>query len=448
MDMADYNRTHPHVVIIGAGFTSLAAGYEIAKASFPVTILEKDDRLGGLAASFSVGKQQLEKFYHHWFTSDENIIALAKELNSDDQLVYTCPKIGFYYQYNLYKFSSLFDVLRFKPLNLLERLRFGFMVMRARHIKDWQELESLTAQQWLRKLFGPNSYRIIWEPLLRGKFGELCSEVSAAWLWNKIVLRGGSRSKSGKELLIYYKGGLKALIDRIADEISLAGGTIKTSCVVEDLIVKDGRVKGVKTSNGVISSSVVIATPALPVFASLVEPYVSKRYLNKLRSIRYLANICLVLELTKSLSDIYWLNISDVNFPFVGLIEHTRFQPANLYEDRHIVYLSKYLLENDEFYSSSDEKIFENSISKVKQMFPQFDESWVLRYHVWRARYAQPLVTCGYRHLIPSYQTPIKGLYLTTMAQIYPEDRGTNYSVKEGRYVGRMVIDYLSDRKK
>ena len=72
-------------------------------------------------------------------------------------------------------------------------------------------------------------------------------------------------------------------------------------------------------------------------------------------------------------------------------------------------------------------------------MFPAFDRQWMLGAHVWRARYSQPIVGKHYSRVIPSTETPIAGLYLSTMAQIYPEDRGTNYAIRDGRRVGRMV---------
>jgi hypothetical protein len=72
-------------------------------------------------------------------------------------------------------------------------------------------------------------------------------------------------------------------------------------------------------------------------------------------------------------------------------------------------------------------------------MFPDFSPTWILASHVWHARFAQPIVTRSYRDLIPDSETPLEGFYIATMAQIYPEDRGTNYAVREGRAIARKV---------
>ncbi len=143
--------------------------------------------------------------------------------------------------------------------------------------------------------------------------------------------------------------------------------------------------------------------------------------------------------LDRSLSKTYWLNVNDPGFPFVGVIEHTNFEPAETYGGRHIVYLSKYLAEADPLYTMSDAQMLEYALPHLQRMFPDFARSWILAFHVWHARYAQPIVTRGYRDLIPDAQSPLEGFYIASMAQIYPEDRGTNYAVREGRAIARKV---------
>ncbi|HEY9845037.1 MAG TPA: FAD-dependent oxidoreductase, partial [Candidatus Caenarcaniphilales bacterium] len=189
-----------------------------------------------------------------------------------------------------------------------------------------------------------------------------------------------------------------------------------------------------------------IATTALPVIADLVEPHASSEYVHQLRSIEYLANVCLVLELDRSLSDTYWLNVNDPSFPFVGVIEHTNFEPAETYGGRHIVYLSKYLPETEKLYQMTDKQVLDYCIPYLQRMFPKFKQSWIQRHHVWRARYSQPVVVRHYSKLIPAMETPLAGLYISTMAQIYPEDRGTNYAIREGRQVGRLLADVLEKK--
>ena len=441
------NASRLHVVVVGAGFCGLAAAYALGKHGIRTTVLEGDDNVGGLAGSFPVGGTRLEKFYHHWFTSDVHVMRLIEELGRTDRILPRPTRTGVYYAHNFFKLSTPFDLLRFSPLPLLNRIRLGLLALRARRVKDWRSLEDRTAADWLRELGGEQVYRIVWEPLLRGKFGNVAEDVAAVWFWNKLKLRGSSRGRGGEEQLAYYQGGFAALAETLADAVRTQGGVMRTNMPVSGLRVEAGRVTGAVTPEGTVSADGVIATPALPIIADLVEPHVPGEYVERLRRIRYLANVCVVLELDRSLSDIYWLNVNDPSFPFVGVIEHTNFEPASTYAGRHIVYLSKYLPDNDAVYRMSNKEVVAFTLQHLRRMFPDVTDERVLDAHVWRARYAQPVVERGYRKLIPDMRTPIEGLFLATMAQIYPEDRGTNYAIRQGRETAHALAAALNGRR-
>jgi len=438
------NGAVPHAVVIGAGFCGLAAAHELAKRGLRVTVLEQEPEIGGLAGSFIVNGVRLEKFYHHWFTSDRYIVELIHELGADDQIVLRSTRTGIFYANNIFRLSSPLDVLRFEPLSPLERIRLGLFALRARRSRDWRQLEHLSAAQWLREMTGKRVYEVVWEPLLRGKFGPYAEEVSAVWFWNKVKLRGGSRSRAGGEQLAYYQGGFAALAERLAADIRLRGGDVRTGAAVTGLAASNKQCVGVAIDGEFLPADIVIATPALPIVADLVTPHLPQEYVAGLRRIKYLASLCLVLELDRSLSATYWLNVNDPGFPFVGVIEHTNFETPRTYGGRHIVYLSKYLPATEQHFRISDVEVLNRTLPHLKRMFPAFTREWIREFHVWRARYSQPVVQCNYSQLIPACSTPLRGLYLASMAQIYPEDRGTNYAVREGRRVAALASDALA----
>ena len=421
-----------HVVIVGAGFTGLAAAIDLLDRGFQVTVLEKDTEPGGLAGSFWVGNQRLEKFYHHWFLSDTHINDLVAKVGQEKQIIPRETRTGMYYAHKFFRLSTPKDVLTFKPLSFLNRIRLGYVALAARRIKHWKALENETAKQWLLKTCGKQVYKVVWEPLLIGKFGEFADEVSAVWFWNKLKLRGGSRSDGGKEVLAYYKGGFAALADQTVETIRSKGGVVRFGAAANALRVENGSVVGVETDQGMLAADRVLMTTPLPIVANLIEPHVSSDYVTGLRKIRYLSNVCIVLELTRSLSSIYWLNVNDPSFPFVAIIEHTNFEPTSTYEGRHIVYLSKYLPPSAPLYKATDAEAIETALSAIESMFPEFERSWVTGARTWRADYSQPIIEKHYSTLIPETRSPIENLYISTMAQVYPEDRGTNYAVRNG----------------
>ena len=154
-----------------------------------------------------------------------------------------------------------------------------------------------------------------------------------------------------------------------------------------------------------------------------------------------------VLVLDRPLSGKYWMNIADADMPFVALIEHTNLIDKSLYGGNHVVYISNYPSRESELYQKSGEELVEEFTPHLRKVNPDFNPSWIVEFHHHRVDGAQPIVGVDYGLHIPDHRTPVKGLYLANTTQIYPEDRGTNYSVRMGRRVAKMVLeDWADDR--
>ena len=432
-----------NVVVIGGGFTGLSAAYELARLGIGVTVLESDDGVGGMGGSFKTNGCLLDKFYHHFFTTDEDVIRLAGEIGLAGQLRYTPTKTSIYIGKSFYRLSSPLDLLRFKPLGLADRVRLGMLILRSRWVSDWKVLESQTAEQWLIGLCGRRVYSMVWEPLLRAKFGSFAREVSAAWFRSRLVQRGGSRDSAGREVLGYVGGSFGAMAEVLAEKIRALGGEIQMGMPANEVLIESGCVRGVRTPKGTVDAGAVIATAALPVIAGLLEGGASREYINSLRRIKYMANFCLILELSRPLSDIYWLNINDPDVPFTGIVEHTNFMPAESCGGRYIAYLSKYIERDSDIYNMSEKELLEFSVPHVRRIFAGFERSQILGYHVCREEYAQPLIERYYSKLICPMETPVKGLYIATMAQVHPRSRVVNSAVWQGRQAAQTVAGYL-----
>ncbi|SOE69832.1 Protoporphyrinogen oxidase [Burkholderia sp. D7] len=424
------------VVIVGAGFTGLTAGLELARAGRKVLIVEKDNAPGGLAGTFEFKSGvTIEKFYHHWFNNDEYVPQLARELGLEDQIVTLPSRTGMYFNGKLWRLSTPFDLLKFSPLSLLDRIRLGLLVFKVRQIKDWKTIEHLSIREWLEPLCGKNVFRIVWEPLIESKFSVFADAVNAVWFWKKLVLRGSTRDKQGGEQLAYFKGGFGRLAQGIADEIIKLGGEIRYGVEVTDIQSDAGHVTALNTKDGQLSGREFLLTPSFAIIANMFEGAADEKWLASLRRVNYLGNMCLVLQMDRSLSDTYWLNVNDPGFPFVGVIEHTNFDPPENYDGKHIVFISRYLATQDPVWSFGDKEYLDFAVEHLQRMFPEFNESWVKEFRVWRAEYAQPVTERNYSKYVPKRETPFKNAIISTMAQIYPEDRGTNYAIREGKDV-------------
>ena len=429
------------VAVVGGGFAGLSAAMTAARGGAKVVLLEAEHSLGGLGGTFAFEDGvEVEKFYHHWFTNDVFVPRVVDELGMTGDVVTMPSRTGMYLNGRIWSLSTPLDLLRFTALPLSDRIRLGLSTLRVRKVQDWHAIEHLTIREWLEPLCGKRAYERVWEPLVRSKFGKYADEITAVWMWKKLVLRGSTRGSAGQEQLAYFKGGFGRLAAAIGADVGKNGGEVRLGEAVLGVETDGDRVTGLRTSRGTVEADRYVFTPSLSIVADVFDEVVPPEWLASLRRVAYLGNICLVLRLTRSLSDTYWLNVNDPGFPFVGVIEHTNFEPPESYGGRHIVFLSKYLPESDALYQMADEDVLGFAVPHLQRMFPDFKREWVTNHHVWRARFSQPIAEPHYSRLLPAEQTPLDNVLITSMAQIYPEDRGTNYAIREGRRVAREMV--------
>jgi len=441
---AEDKRRGLHIAIIGGGIGGLAAARRLLRAGASVTVLEGAPILGGLAGTFEIAGTRLERHYHHVFLSDTDFIQLTHELGLDRELLWLESRMGFYTPGHVYPFGTPLELLRFGALSPIDRIRCGLILWHLQKRTEWHSLERVTAAEWLRPRAGKAVFRVVWEPLLKSKFGEDWDRVSMAWLWARIFVRAQSRrGLFARERLGYMRGSFHILLERLAQEVVRLGGQVLTSAPVRRVLTDGrGRLAGLETPRGTIACDAAIATLQSPAFARLIEgvPGIPTSYVQMLRDWEYQGNICMVLQLRESLSRIYWLNIADPSVPFTALVEHTNLAPRAWYEGKHIFYLGKYLRTTHPHWSLDDDDLVREWLPHVRRIFPQFSEDLIEQRWVFRAPYAQPVVTVGYGERIPDLRTPLVGLYLANMTQIYPEDRGMNYSIRLGHRVADTVL--------
>jgi protoporphyrinogen oxidase len=432
------------VVIVGAGFTGLAAGLKLARAGVKVTILESDSSPGGLAGMFEFKDGvRVEKFYHHWFTNDEYVPHFVRELGLEGQIVTMPSRTGMYYSGRHWRLSKPIDLLRFAPLPFLDRIRLGLLVFKVRRIKDWRSIEHLSIREWLEPLCGRTVYRIVWEPLIKAKFSIYADDVNAVWFWKKLVLRGSTRDKQGGEQLAYFKGGFGRLAEEAVKVFVAAGGEIRFNTSVTNFRAVGDKLNALSTTRGEIQAREFLFTPSFPIIGKIFQGSPHKAWLQQLSRVRYLGNMCLVLKLDRSLSETYWINVNDPGFPFVGVIEHTNFDSPQNYGGNRIAFLSKYLSTADTIWEYSDAQYLDFALQHLQRMFPQMKREWVIEYRVWRSEYAQPVTERDYSKYVPGKQTPYTNATICTMAHVYPEDRGTNYAIRDGQEIAEKILAQL-----
>lgn len=441
--MAD--RPAKSIVVVGAGYTGLVAAYRLAQAGHRVTVLEHGTDVGGLASGFQVEGAPLERAYHHLFKTDKDILRLTDELGIGSRLEWHTSHDSLYYGGKMYPFTTAGDLIRFTPLSFVNRIRTGLVALYLQKQAKWEGFKHVTAYTWMKKAVGAQATKVIWEPLLRGKFDKYYDRVAMAWLWARIHIRANSKEKGDtEEKLGYYDGGFQVFTDALVRHCEDLGVTIRTGVSIERLSTEDGHTTVALSDGSVERYDATVATVPSGVFSRLVadDGHATQNYLERLSSIDYLGARLLIFSSEQDISPYYWHNINDVDLPFLVFINHTKLVGKERYNGKNLYYIATYLPHDAELFTCSDEDLERRWFDALKVVFPDFSADAVREKHHFRFRNAQHIVGTDYEGKIPDHRTPLPGTYLCNFSQIYPEDRGTNYAVRDGE---RIAADVLAD---
>jgi len=422
--------------IIGAGFTGLAAAYTLQKKGHDVTIFEKDPQPGGLA----IGYQEkgwdwtLEKHYHHWFTNDDFILNLAKEINYS--VIIKRPKTSVFLQEKSYQLDSPGAILKFPKLTMIEKFRMGAILGFLRFNPIWKPLEKLPAITTLSALMGKSAFQMLWEPQLRNKMGKYADEISLVWFWTRIYKRTPS--------LAYPEGGFLKFANYLVKQIEKKGGTFHFS--TETLSIDDN--KGViltsQRANGKKLSEefdkVIVTLPSF-LFLKLAHD-LPEEYKNKLQKLRGLGASNMVIRMKKPFmtDDTYWLSICEKNSPVMVVVEHTNLIDKSHYNNEHLMYVGNYPDPTSREFAMDKKELLDLYEPLLKKINPDFKKN-IIDYEVFKAPFAQPIVPTNYSRYIPPLTTPLPHVFLANIEQVYPWDRGTNYAVELGEKVAELIMN-------
>ncbi len=427
-------QAEPRVAIVGAGFVGLTAAYDLARAGLPVTVVEAVDCAGGLAAGFrdEHWEWSLEHFYHHLFTSDHHIMDLARQTGFGDRLIQRRPITAYQFQGRGYALDGVLPVLRFSGIPFVDRVRMGLVIAYLKLARDWRPLEQTTVRDWVCRWMGEPAYRVIWEPLLIGKFGKYHQGIPMSWLWARLHKRSAR--------LIYFQGGFQAFADHLQLTVERSGADIRLGTPVERIRRGPQGVLELITPQGAVAADRVIWTTAPQALAERA-PDLPDQYRARLLELRHLGALVVILALDRQLMErIYWLSLDKREFPFLACVEHTNFMPRECYGGDHLVYLGDYPPPTDGIFELSDDELLDEWLPALGAINPQFDRRWIRHSWVFRSPYAQPVFPLGYSALVPGLETPLPGLLLASMSQVYPWDRGTNYAVELGHQVAALIL--------
>src|SRR5262249_2634542 len=153
----------------------------------------------------------------------------VRELGLESDLVWRRTRMGFMHRRRIYPLNTAWDLLRFAPLTLVERVRMGLIGLRARARGMDPGLDRITAADWLRGMAGGRAFAIRGKPLLSAKIGDRYDSLPARWVSSRMQ----REKNTGPETKGCLTGGYRSLIDAFERRLVERGAVIRRSTAVE-----------------------------------------------------------------------------------------------------------------------------------------------------------------------------------------------------------------------
>lgn len=408
-------------VVIGAGAMGLAAAYYALKLGHEVEVVEADAQAGGMAAHFDFGGLSIERFYHFICKPDAPTFALLKDLGIEDKLRWRETSMGYFIGGKLHKWGDPISLLTSPILNPIEKLRYGAQMFLTTKRRSFDDLEKVSAKDWIEKGSGKSVYDKLWRQLMGLKFYQYADNVSAAWIATRIRRIGNSRKSLLQEELGYLEGGSQTLVDALMAAIERLGGKVHLATPAEQIETEAGQVIAVAAGGRLFPADAVICTVPTPFVSALVPdlPAASKAAYDAILNIGV---VCVIHKLKQAVTPHFWVNIVDKEVGIPGVIEFSNLRPMK----ETIVYAPYYMPTDNPSWARPDKAFIDESFAYLQKLNPKLAHSDRIDSRVARLRYAQPMCPPGFAAQIPPVLTPIKGLQVADTCFYYPEDRGVS----------------------
>jgi protoporphyrinogen oxidase len=404
------------VGIVGGGLLGLTVAYRLARAGIPVTVYERSETLGGLAAATDLDGIPVDRFYHVVLPTDHHVRDLAGELGLADRFRFRRTGAGFYHGGRLSSMSTPRELLGFRGLTRRDRVRLAAFALRCQLKRDYADLEQRSLEEWLRSTAGDALWEQLWRPLLDSKFDGRFDDLPATYLWARSRRMASTRDRSAKEVLGTIDGGYQVLVDALAGAIERHGGEVLTGVPVRFVASSRGRAIGVVVDEGLRPHDWVLTTQLRPNMQELLPADLAAALAPD--PCRYLGVVCVVLRMRQSVSPYYLLNLTDRHVPLTTVVETTHVVDSERVGGT-LLYLPKYVEPTSPELERSSAELADDHLGHLRSIFPSVREQDVVARQVARARIAEPVHVLGGARKPSRFPAP--GLAMASSAHVYPE---------------------------
>ncbi len=312
------------LTILGGGPAGLAAGFYARRKGLDFSIIEAEDRPGGMCRTLSLGDFRFDLGAHRFHDQDTRLTAEMKDLLGE-----RLPVIEIGSQ--IYSEGRLID-FPLSPFNLirnigpLSAIRAGFHLIGARlagrrnAMDDFERFSVYKYGRPIAERFLLNYSEKLWglpcSRLSLDVSGKRLKGLSLTTFLMEAFASGRIKTRHLDGAFYYPVSGFGEIIDALAEVIGTE--RIRTGSRVTRVMHREGRITAVGIDGrGTVETDRVISTLPLPVFLSMLDPPCPPEIAALARGLSYRGLILVMLLLNRpSVTRAGTVYFPDPEFPF------------------------------------------------------------------------------------------------------------------------------------
>ncbi|MBM3282888.1 FAD-dependent oxidoreductase [Candidatus Gottesmanbacteria bacterium] len=399
------------VVILGGGLAGLASGYELAKAGFFVTVVEKYDNVGGLARTIEKNRFRFDTGPHRWYTKNDMVNTWMLKLLGKE--VIRVPRLT-----RIYFDKKFFDY----PIKLNSTLKGMGISMTLAAISDYglvrlinlfRKKTPITLEEGYIEKFGRTLYEMFFRRYSEKLWGTSCQNISADWIGQRT--RGYNIGTIIKEILFrskdivsfvdefsYPERGIGRIAEKLAEEIKTEGGRILLDSKVVKVNNKRNRIQSViidgkRGGNQLIADEYVNSIPISDLVASL-DPKAPHNILKVNQKLNYRDEVQVVLFIQKThITADTWIYVHSLDIPFIRFMEMDNWSDRLSPKNCTSVVFEIACNSGDEVWNKKDKDLIAWVSNAYINEFGLISEKDILGAYVHRVTHEYPVYHIGYK---------------------------------------------------
>ena len=459
------NKAPEHVVILGAGPAGLAVGHELSVNDVRVTVLDRNDYVGGLCRTLHEDGYKFDLGGHRWFTKNEDLNNWFRRL-MEGEIVMVNRISRIYYGGKFFNYPINFgDII--KNTGPFTMLHAGVSFL-------WTYLRQAVAPRPIRNMrdaytaqFGATLYDMFFRRYSEKVWGLPCEKLSADWVaqrskgmsvWS-LVRKAVSRSSSVVSLIdefMYPRDGYMRIPERMAEDITSHGNEVLLASNVKRIVYRGPKDFEVFTDNGGTQQSfradAVVSTIPLGVLARILEPHCDESVKKAAMSLSFRDLITVNVRLKKKQVTLdTWLYIQDEDILFGRMHEPKNWSVAMVPDDEHTsLVLECFCTRGDHIWEMSDDAVVARCVRDLVDKLHFIEDHEVVGAQVVRTIQAYPVYDLDYQvntDTVKAFLNQHEGLHMVGRGGTFRYNNA-DHSIEMGLLLGRRLlgdeVDYMS----